>query len=303
MSKNMEEVYTVNGLTGTLSQICIDLGLPYNTIKGRLFRGMTIEAALSKPIVNKNNNRKVYTVDGFTGNLTEVCTHFGVSYSAVSTRISRGVPIEDAVRSLSQKSLKKRNKIYSLNGFTGTLKEVCVHFEVPYDIIRDRIRRGKTLEEAVFSPISKGQTGVYTVNGFVGNIGQICRHFDIPRASVIYRMSKGMTLEEAINDPIKKPKLYTVNEFVGTVGQVCSHFGLSKSVVASRLVNGLSIEEAVNVPLMKIPTTRRYKGQKLSLKEICKIENKDYIEVYNLLKYCHTLEYAIQNASAGYSEE
>lgn len=66
----------------------------------------------------------------------------------------------------------------------------------------------------------------------------------------------------------------------------------------------MTIEEAIELPLSKINQNNlNYKNKKGTMRELCKIFNKDYIEVYNKVKYNHTFEWAMDNTEKSYEEE
>jgi hypothetical protein len=46
----------------------------------------------------------------------------------------------------------RSNVIVTVRGITGSLPEVCEHFQVPCQMVRARIRRKKTMEDAFFTP-------------------------------------------------------------------------------------------------------------------------------------------------------
>ena len=81
------KIYTVDGVTGTLTQICDHFGIKKETAKHRLRRGMSVEEAIKTPV----RSAKQYTVNGFTGSLKEVSEHFGASYSVVEQRLKSGM--------------------------------------------------------------------------------------------------------------------------------------------------------------------------------------------------------------------
>lgn len=65
----------------------------------------------------------------------------------------------------------------------------------------------------------------------------------------------------------------------------------------------MSIEEAIEIPRKNIRQNNLiYKNQKGSIKELCKIFNKNYIEVYNKVKYNHTFEWAMDSTTTPYEE-
>ena len=40
---------------------------------------------------------KIYTVNGFTGNVPQIAKHFGIKYATLNYRLKHGMSIDDAV--------------------------------------------------------------------------------------------------------------------------------------------------------------------------------------------------------------
>ena len=97
----------------------------------------------------------------------------------------------------------------------------------------------------------------------------------------------------------------------GTLGresknkQICNHFGKNYDII-KKYKNKLNctFEEAFNIQLKSARINSiKYNGTKMSLRDICKLENKSYIDVYNYLKNIYTLEYALSHTVNPYEEE
>ena len=145
-----------------------------------------------------SRNIKIYTVNGFTNNLRQIAKHFNINYITLRNRLKYGWSIEDAVNTPIKEQKEKEIKIYTVNGFTGTLKEIAEHFDVNYGTLRDRInKQGMSIEKAVNISIRENEK-IYTVNGFTGNLTEIAKHFDINYNPLRQRLHKGFTIEEAV---------------------------------------------------------------------------------------------------------
>lgn len=87
------------------------------------------------------------TVRGVTGTITELCEHFGVSESAVSTRMTRKkMTLEEALFAPRQKV-----KSVVLGGVKMSTKEMCEHFNIdPKKFANWRSKnKGVTIEESL----------------------------------------------------------------------------------------------------------------------------------------------------------
>lgn len=190
--------------------------------------------------------------------------------------------------------MARKAKIYTVNGFTGTLKEIAEHFKINYATLQWRMQKGMSVEEAVNCDIKRNKK--YTADGFTGTLYEIAEHFGIKYSTLRNRMQKGMTLEEAINYGSRYEK-YTINGFKDTLYEIAKRFGINYHTLSSRIRQGMTIEEAINVPLINVHTKNlSWKGKKMGLKDICELEGKDLESVYKLLKSNHTLEWAVEHA-------
>lgn len=191
--------------------------------------------------------------------------------------------------------------------FTGNKKEIANHFNISYYAFIQRVKKGITLEEAIVLDKLKPYK-IFTVfegtnKEFTGTKADISKHFMINYKTFIRKIKNGYSLEEIINTSRNKnEKMITVfkgsnNEYSGNLKEIALHFGLNYNDFRLRVKSGFSPEEAVEVVKLNVKDNNlEYKGFKGDLKEICNHFNKDYINVYNLLKLNHTLDYAIENA-------
>ncbi len=197
-------------------------------------------------------------------------------------------------------------KVYTVDGFTGNIKQIAEHFGMNQAALANRLRKGMSIEEAVSKPNMNEK--MYTVNGFTGNIKQIAAYFGMNYVTLARRLYNGIAIEEAISKPVvqkgKNAKVYTVDGFTDNIKQIARHLGISKDTLACRLRAGMTIDEAVNVPLKYVHQSNlEYRGVKGSMKELCEYFDKNYVEVYNLVKHVHTFEWAMDHCEGHWEGE
>ena len=143
------EFYTVNGFTGNLNQIAKRFNLNYGTLRSRINKqGMSIEEAVNTPV------EEIHIVNGFTGKLKQIAERFNINNSTLRDRVNKGWSIEDSVNTPVKEQKEREIKIYTVNGFTGNLKEIAKHFDIKYTTLINRInKRGMSIEEAVNTSI------------------------------------------------------------------------------------------------------------------------------------------------------
>ena len=210
-------------------------------------------------------------------------------------------------------------KIYTIfkstnREFTGTLKEIAIHFNINYNTLKDRLKRYNfSIEDAINFSYENYKT--YTVfkgtdKEFSGNYKEIAKYFNINYNTFMNRIKK-VSLDDAVNYSGKRErKTYTVfkgtdKEFTGNLIEIAYYYNINYNSLLSKIKKrNITIEEAILIPLNKINQNNLiYKDKKGSMKELCKMYNKNYIEVYNKVKFNHTFEWAMDSTKKPYEEE
>lgn len=95
-NKNLEKTYELNGVRHTLADWCALCGANQNSVRDNLNRGMSFQMALY--FWQENQKKDEITVAGVTGNLTQVCNHFGILPQTVMYRMKyNGMSVEEAI--------------------------------------------------------------------------------------------------------------------------------------------------------------------------------------------------------------
>ena len=162
---------------------------------------------------------KIHNINNFTGNQKEICYHFNIPLGRLYAYIQKtNMNFEEAVNLyLNTNGLILKNhkeKIYTINEFTGTKKEICEHFGILKGTVNSRIRKKNMNFEEVINYYIKNGTHKfckdnhpinYTINGFYGNQSQICKHFGLKENTVYVMMKrKKKTFEEIVKYYINK---------------------------------------------------------------------------------------------------
>ena len=228
------EAYIYKGFKGSLKEIIrhFNLNINYGTFKDRLRKGMTIEEAIEAP-VNNSSKAKIYTYKGFAGTLKEIIKHFNLSinYDTLQGRLCKGMTIEEAIETPTDKTHKA--KIYTYKDFTGTLKEIIEYFDlsINYKTLKNRLRKGMTIEEAIETPITNNKAKIYTYKDLVGTSKEIIEHFglDIKYRTLQNRLSKDMNIEEAIC------KTFYSREYVRKLKNICNRYNVDFIELVNKL--------------------------------------------------------------------
>ena len=126
----------------TLYEACKKLKLNYDTVYGRVYRGMSVEVAL-----RLGANKKAIPVT-FKGkkfkSLKECCNYYEVTYPTVVAKLARGISLEEALKGESINSIPI---VYNGMKFKS-IRECANYYGLPYSSVRWRLARGLSLEEA-----------------------------------------------------------------------------------------------------------------------------------------------------------
>ena len=126
----------------SLYSVCKRINKNYNTIRGRLRSGWTLEEALLVPIASKPVDHK--------DTIKYRCAEIGLNYNTYQQRRKAGKSKEEALTL----PLNKHNYKYFLS--TGEpLDLFCKRNNLPCETIRKRIRRGQSVDEAILKYIKK----------------------------------------------------------------------------------------------------------------------------------------------------
>lgn len=108
-----------------------------------------------KEQANNRSTNRICTFNGFTGTLSEVCDHFGLSYGLVNGRIQKGWTEEQAFSHPNGAPTKKRNRLITFKGVTKTVSEWNRLIGGTKNTLSQRLRAGYSTERALTEPIKR----------------------------------------------------------------------------------------------------------------------------------------------------
>jgi len=106
------------------------------------------------PVFRGNEKNKVYyEIDGEKHTFGDWCAIYGKSVDYVKNQIKKGISFENALKLNVVHSWERK---YTVNGFTGTKKELCIRFGISEQLLQYRLRNGIELQQALTMPKQKG---------------------------------------------------------------------------------------------------------------------------------------------------
>lgn len=157
--KKCDKIYTVDSVTGTVKDICSHFKINISTVCDKVKKGMSVEESILYVRDNvKPRPRKVYECGKVKGSIKDISEYYGVSESAIRYRLASGLSIEESVgyktnskitlNPYSGRLIRKDAKLFSVNGHKGTFRNLCDLFQIDDCTVRQRIKRGWSIEEA-----------------------------------------------------------------------------------------------------------------------------------------------------------
>lgn len=157
-----------------------EYGLPWNSLAHYIQRCKTVEEAVDR--CKEAQEKKIMLWGKRYQSRYEVATAFGIRETSISARIhTRNRTLEEIVLELLQKEpICFEGKTYN------TLVELCAEYQVQPCNVFERLKYGKTLEEAIYLPIrNNGKRYEIEYEGKVyQNAAFLCREYNISKLLV-----------------------------------------------------------------------------------------------------------------------
>jgi hypothetical protein len=169
-------------------------GLAAQTIKNRLYSGMTLEQALTTPPKNPGNTRTPgkYVINGKEyDNAGDIEREFGIKRSTFSRRLQQGMTPEEAVQSDVIFHKPRNTKIIDHKGREfRNLYDACQFYKIPYGTVFARLKAGWTQEEALRIPGNIGRSIPTNKDPLFELEGQQYYHFECPLCKNVFVFTK-----------------------------------------------------------------------------------------------------------------
>lgn len=129
----------------SIYDMCKAYHIRFNTFNGRLERGWSLEAALTREIGAKNKNTEDHKGKMYK-NTHQMCKAYGISEGTFESRLKRGWSIEKALTTRSQRGQKVKD--HNGNEFRN-VGEMCDAYNISKSTFRYRIKHNWSLENAL----------------------------------------------------------------------------------------------------------------------------------------------------------
>lgn len=205
----LSSLYLVDGEYKTIAELSRIYNVNHNTLRDRVKKyNMSIEEALTKPNkkqskkkISKNNNKYLYK--GQKRSASYIASDLNLNVRKLRKLLDEGNPLNKSIE-LSQKQTPKQ---FSYNGKMLTLSQISKETGIPSKLLSERMRNGKTLDEAIAYNVEPQFTkNKHLYKGELLSLSEIARRNNINARTFRGRIQKGMTIEEAIKTE-NKPRV------------------------------------------------------------------------------------------------
>lgn len=170
--------FTIHGFSGKRNEICKYFNTNYKIVYNRMAdKNETFEQAIEHYIQlnikkglysedengnivikdygdtynNKKNDIKKFNILGFEGNKKEICEHYNLNSSTISSRMrQKNETFEESCIYYINNGINKSKNTYIIRGFEGNQKQICEHFDIKYPTLVYRMKKlNMTFENAI----------------------------------------------------------------------------------------------------------------------------------------------------------
>lgn len=226
----------------SITEMCKQYSINPSTYRYRIASGMSVEAALTSPI--KDNSCIDYLGNVFQS-INQMCYFHNIDVNTYKTRIKKGMSVKDSLSSVVRTPYDKGVEcVDHMGNKYRSYNEMARAYHIPPSVLRNRINRGLTLEEA----LQKKEVCDHEGKKYK-SVREMCRAYNISINVYKARLEKGMTVKDALTIP--------VGDLVGgicidhkgnkycSVREMCKAYDIDHSTFRHRITVGMSLEEAL----------------------------------------------------------
>lgn len=276
--------HTVEDVTyDNLPSIANEYGMTLNTIYKRYSRGcrgdelVPLKKRKSYIEPTKEESFKFYAGGVGYKSATDACTKLNVKYVTYRKNLRKGFSVEQALGiDPVTDGRMARGKKFVVDGKKNTIKELSISNNVPEMTIRDRLKRGATIRQALGLdelPIgtlkkqrelskNKRKPILLTVEGkLYTSYLALANDYGLPQYTVRQRIvDYGYSPEDAVKRDGKSKPLTVEGVFYSSKAAVAEAYGITPAVLLARLANDFTIEQALGIEIKENTRTINYDG-------------------------------------------
>lgn len=186
--------------------VCEKVATIISRYDAAIAKGETFDLIPADTVPTVKREARRYEHDGKSLTLKEWSSLTGIPFNTLASRL-KSYPIEQAIDPAFKAKVaarpifngqRRRAKIHTVNGVSKTLQQWADHAGIKLHTLAMRVRKGRTLEQAL--AMTPGERAVipYTINGVTKSLAEWADHAGVSYNTFLARMRKGRSLAEAV---------------------------------------------------------------------------------------------------------
>lgn len=300
-------------------EMCAQYKVSYTAFMSRMDSGWELKDALTIPVEKRSQNKEYIKISGLYVDpwgesfktKSEMAEAHGINLQVLSSRVSKGwtlkealsIPLGGKLHPEIKIKCKPHNKHITDpwgNEFNN-YREMARAHNLSEDILRDRLKRGWSMEKALTAPIN-GANGEYIGKECYDHTGRRfpsikakCKFWNITASAYNARIKKGMLEKDALTTPVKQKKqTITYNGIkYEKLSDFCNDYNITLEIYYNRAGLGWDLKRIVETPCYgdKGIRIKDHLGNPYSsIKAMCKAYGKNAASYYTGIKQGKSIE-------------
>lgn len=201
---------------------------------------------------------KLYEYNGGKYTVKELAKKNGLCEDTIRAWLKKyGTVDKEIVKTIKENEVSKyTGKKYECNGEELTLVQISKKYNVPYNILKGRVKLGWSIKECIGNRNIKNRkknSYLYEYQGEFYTIPELSKKFGISQTMLRQRLMNGVDINDAMTLPnasdVVKKFSYKGKEY--TMREISEAFDIKLSTVKGRFRKGWSIEQVIETPILK----------------------------------------------------
>lgn len=246
----------------TIMDMCKAYNINDDTYRGRIRRGMSVEEALTTPLVDPANGGCEDHLGNKYSSMRAMCKAYNIGIVTFKYRIKNGMSLEEALTTPLADSTKGKTCKDHLGNEYISLSAMCEAYGVKANTFHSRIKSGMSLEEALTTP-STPLVDIPERTDHLGNTYSsrvaMCKAWGMDINTFTGRLASGMSLEEALTIPSGDARGNACKDHLGNEypfkKAMCDAYGIKVVTFDNRIGRGWTLEDALVRPVKVLSVT------------------------------------------------
>ena len=226
----------------SIIEMCKAYSINPSTYKFRILSGMSVEDALLMPL---RKNTCIDHMGNTFSSINKMCKYYNINKSTFSTRIKSGMSLKDALTQKIALPTEKGTECFDHKGNRyESYAEMAKAYHIPASVLRDRLNRGLSVEDA----LRKREVVDHTGKKYRSET-QMCQEYGIAITTFKHRQKMGMSLKDSLTIPVGNMLGNSCVDHLGNIYKserdMCAAYKIEHSTFMHRIGKGMSIEEAL----------------------------------------------------------